>query len=88
MNSDQMKTMTTNSTTIVPQKSASKELDPCDCLWTMRDVARYIKCSVRTVCNLQKAGLPFMKIGHLTRYESKAVMRWMGNDQASCSGRF
>ena len=55
-----------------PLKQSSPEL------WTMRDVARFIKCSVRTVSNLQKAGLPFVKIGHLTRFDPPAVTKWMG----------
>ena len=65
--------MSTN-TPQIPDQSKQPESG----LWTMRDVADFIKCSVRTVGNLQKAGMPFIKLGHLTRFEPKAVMRWMG----------
>lgn len=46
-------------------------------LWTVQDVAQFMKCSLRHVSNLQRAGLPFMKLGHLTRFDRTAVMRWI-----------
>lgn len=46
-------------------------------LWTVQDVARFLKCSVRHVGNLQRAGLPFIKLRHLTRFDPVALRRWM-----------
>ena len=54
------------------QKDASFET-----LWTAKDVAAFLKCSLRHVGNLQRAGLPFIKLGHLARFDPVAVRRWM-----------
>ncbi len=46
-------------------------------LWTIDDVARYARCSVRHVTTLrEQKGLPFRKLGHLVRFSPEAVMRW------------
>jgi hypothetical protein len=47
-----------------------------DSLWTLDDVARYARCSVRHVMNLRKLGLPYRKLGHLVRFSPEAVKRW------------
>lgn len=46
-------------------------------LWTVKDVAAFLKCSLRHVGNLQRAGLPFIKLGHLTRFDPASLKRWM-----------
>lgn len=65
--------MNTNSPEI-----SSQQIQPSEpALWTVQDVARFAKCSIRHVTNLKNAGLPYIKLGHLTRFDSKTVMRWM-----------
>ncbi len=46
-------------------------------LWTVRDVATYARCSPRTVSNLMLAGMPFMKLGHLVRFDPEDVRAWI-----------
>ncbi|HPA20523.1 MAG TPA: helix-turn-helix domain-containing protein [Verrucomicrobiae bacterium] len=50
-------------------------------LWKVADVAAYARCSPRTVGNLMVAGLPFIKLGHLVRFEPRAVARWMAGER-------
>ena len=45
-------------------------------LWTIDDVARYARCSVRHVTTLREQGLPYRKLGHLVRFSPEAVKRW------------
>jgi excisionase family DNA binding protein len=47
-----------------------------DSLWTLDDVARYARCSVRHVMTLREQGLPYRKLGHLVRFSPEAVKRW------------
>ncbi len=46
-------------------------------LWTIDDVARYARCSIRHVTTLREQGLPFRKLGHLVRFNPEAVKRWL-----------
>jgi excisionase family DNA binding protein len=46
-------------------------------LWTIDDVARYARCSIRHVTTLREQGLPFRKLGHLVRFSPEAVKRWV-----------
>ena len=45
-------------------------------LWTIEDVARYARCSIRHVTTLREQGLPFRKLGHLVRFSPEAVKKW------------
>jgi excisionase family DNA binding protein len=60
------------------QKSAAQfsESPEAKTLWTIDDVARYARCSVRHVTTLREQGLPFRKLGHLVRFSPEAVKRW------------
>jgi len=60
------------------QKSSTQTptIPATDSLWTLADVARYARCSVRHVMNLRKHGLPYRKVGHLVRFSPEAVKRW------------
>ena len=60
------------------QKSAAQYSDSHETksLWTIDDVARYARCSVRHVTTLREQGLPFRKLGHLVRFSPEAVKRW------------
>jgi excisionase family DNA binding protein len=63
---------TLNQTSTVPP---SEPTTPSN-LWTIDDVARYARCSVRHVTKLREEGLPYRKLGHLVRFSPEAVKRW------------
>ncbi len=57
--------------------SITTEESTCDGLWTIDDVARYARCSVRHITTLREHhGLPYRKLGHLVRFSPEAVKRW------------
>ncbi len=60
------------------QKSAAQysESPETKTLWTIDDVARYARCSIRHVTTLREQGLPFRKLGHLVRFSPEAVKQW------------
>jgi excisionase family DNA binding protein len=60
------------------QKSAAQFSESPDTkpLWTIDDVARYARCSIRHVTTLREKGLPFRKLGHLVRFNPETVKRW------------
>ena len=43
----------------------------------MKDVVAFCRCSPRTVSNLMLAGMPYIKIGHLVRFDPDEVIAWM-----------
>ena len=59
------------------QKSFAQPQDSPETLWTIEDVARYARCSLRHVTTLRQQGLPHRKLGHLVRFNSEAVKRWL-----------
>ena len=60
-----------------PAASTRTESPAEETLWTIDDVARYARCSVRHVATLrEQQGLPFRKLGQLVRFSPKAVKRW------------
>lgn len=60
-----------------PASSTRAESPAEESLWTIDDVARYARCSVRHVTTLrEQQGLPFRKLGHLVRFSPEAVKRW------------
>lgn len=60
-----------------PAASTHTESPAEETLWTIDDVARYARCSVRHVATLrEQKGLPFRKLGHLVRFSPEAVKRW------------
>lgn len=62
------------------QKStAAPENQASNTLWTIEDVARYARCSLRHVSKLREQGLPFRKLGHLVRFKPEAVKAWLGD---------
>lgn len=52
-------------------------------LWTVTELARFMRCSTRHVSNLRNAGLPSIKIGHLVRFHPRAVAEWLGGRSPS-----
>jgi excisionase family DNA binding protein len=61
----------------LPSSDSQSAIQPESSLWTIDDVARYARCSVRHVTTLrEQKGLPFRKLGHLVRFSPEAVKRW------------
>jgi hypothetical protein len=44
-----------------------------DPLWTIDDVAAFLRCTVRHVHNLMPAGLPHVYLGRLLRFDPNEV---------------
>lgn len=57
-----------------PVQAQTQESPP---LWTVRDVARFARCSVRQVGYLRQVGLPFVQIGRLVRFDPPQVIGWL-----------
>ncbi len=67
----------THSDTPPPSPDPQSTIQSEPYLWTIDDVARYARCSVRHVTTLrEQKGLPFRKLGHLVRFSPEAVKRW------------
>ncbi len=62
-----------------PKSTAKPENHASEALWTMQDVARYARCSLRHVSKLREQGLPYRKLGHLVRFKPEAVKAWLGD---------
>lgn len=45
-------------------------------LWSAKEVAHYLGCSIRHLRRLRKRGLPFSKIGGMLRFPKDDVIRW------------
>ena len=61
----------------LPSSDPQSAIQPESSLWTIDDVARYARRSVRHVTTLrEQRGLPFRKLGHLVRFSPEAVKRW------------
>ena len=61
-----------------------------DTLWTVQDVARFLRCSTRHVCRLRRdLGLPAIRLGPSVRFKPDHVMAWIEEcrDQPERSGR-
>lgn len=70
-----------NQSATASQQSSSPSINieepTCDALWTVHDVARYARCSVRHITALrERQGLPYRKLGHLVRFSPEAVKKW------------
>ena len=51
-------------------------------LWTLRDVAQYLRCTPRHVQNLVASGLPHIKLGRLIRFCPEEVRRHLLRERA------
>ena len=58
-------------------RTHTQEPQPVPILWTVRDVERFARCSIRQVAHLRAAGLPFVKIGQLVRFHPPRVIGWL-----------
>ena len=52
-------------------------IEPSESLWTVADVAAYVRCSKSLIYKLAERGeLPSLRIGALLRFEPGAVRAW------------
>jgi len=58
--------------TPLPTPPATAEI-----LWTIDEVAAYLRCTVRHVHNLLRAGLPHICLGRLLRFEPEEVRGYL-----------
>lgn len=61
------------------QTASPQNQEPTETLWTIEDVARYARCSLRHVTKLRELGLPHRKLGNLVRFNPKVVKAWLGD---------
>lgn len=54
-----------------------KNTDPERRLWTLQDMARFMGCTTRHIQNLMVAGLPYLKLGRLVRFDPEEVRRYV-----------
>lgn len=50
---------------------------PPENLWTVDEVATYLRCTVRHVHNLIRIGLPHLYIGRLLRFDGNEVRAYL-----------
>lgn len=61
------------------QNQSPSSQEASESLWTIEDVARYARCSLRHVTKLRELGLPHRKLGNLVRFSPKTVKAWLGD---------
>lgn len=59
-------------TTPLPTPPATAEI-----LWTVEEVAAYLRCTVRHVHNLLRSGLPHIYLGRLLRFDPEEVRGYL-----------
>lgn len=50
-------------------------------LWTVQEVADYLRCTVRHIQNLQRQGLPHIHVGRLVRFKSDDVLTFLQSNK-------
>lgn len=66
----------------MPQDAADRNELPTDRLWTIKEVAAYLRVSEATVRNrMDDSGLPYEKIGGALRFRREVVDRWITHQQ-------
>jgi hypothetical protein len=48
-----------------------------DTLWTMDEVADFLRVSIKTVFNLRKTGLPYLQLGGAVRFDPQEVRAYL-----------
>jgi excisionase family DNA binding protein len=66
--------------------SSSSETDPD--LWTSQKVAQYLHVSLKTVFNLRKNGLPFLKLGGAVRFVPQEVKEYLVTNRSLAAHRW
>jgi len=56
-------------------------------LWTTKDVAKYLRVSLKTVFNLRKKGLPFVQLGGAVRFVPQEIKDYLVNSRRLSSHR-
>ncbi len=55
---------------------------PNEILWTTEEVADYLQVHSKTVFNLRKMGLPYVKLGGAVRFDPHQVKAYLTNNSS------
>ena len=64
-----------------------KAHEPDAGLWTTREVATFLRISLKTVFNLRKKGLPYVNLGGAVRFVPQEIRDYLVNSRRSSSHR-
>jgi excisionase family DNA binding protein len=56
---------------------------PSQNLWRTREVAEFLRVSVKTVFNQRKKGLPFVQVGGAVRFVPQEIKDYLANSRHS-----
>ena len=56
-------------------------------LWTTKEVATFLRVSLKTVFNLRKKGLPFVQLGGAVRFVPQEIKDYLVNSRRLSSHR-
>ena len=57
-------------------------------LWTTKEVAKFLRVSLKTVFNLRKRGLPYVQLGGAIRFVPQEIRDYLANSRRSSLHRF
>lgn len=69
----------TAATWLMSDDQVTAPTDSSASLWTVSDVARFLRCTPRHVVNLQANGLPYFYLGRLVRFSPEEVREYLKN---------
>jgi len=61
--------------------------EPDDELWTTKEVAKFLRVSLKTVFNLRKRGLPYVQLGGAVRFVPGEIKDYLANSRGLSSHR-
>jgi excisionase family DNA binding protein len=78
--------------TSTPGAPASVEMntqpsEPDTGLWTTREVAKFLRVSLKTVFNLRKRGLPYVQLGGAVRFVPQEIRDYLARSRGLSSHR-
>ena len=56
-----------------------------DELWTSKEVAKFLRVSLKTVFNLRKRGLPYVQLGGAVRFAPREIKDYLANSRGLSS---
>jgi excisionase family DNA binding protein len=73
----------------IPEQSSQSSPDKTDSdLWTSQKVAQYLHVSLKTVFNLRRNGLPFLKLGGAVRFVPQEVKEYLVTHRSLAAHRW
>jgi len=61
--------------------AASDLSDEREDLWTTKQVGKFLHVSAKTVFELRKKGLPFLKLGGAVRFDPREIRDYLANSR-------